>query len=104
MSEHTPGPWELQEGTQCCFHAGNRYAVTHSGGDEDEPWSVTIAEVWPTSDDSDKADARLIAAAPDLLAALEECVQELEKLGWGCAGYTDNAHAAIAKAKGAPDG
>jgi hypothetical protein len=44
--------------------------------------------------------AKLFVAAPDLLAALEECLSELESLGWGEAGYTHRANAAIAKAKG----
>ena len=35
----------------------------------------------------------------DLLAALKECLSELESLGWGEAGYTNRATAAIAKAK-----
>ena len=37
-------------------------------------------------------------AAPELLAALKECLFELEALGWGEAGYTKRAKAAIAKA------
>ena len=56
MSNHTPGPW--------------RYVC------DDNAWCVlgedgTIAEIWHGSDLSTEADARLIAAAPQLLAALK---------------------------------
>lgn len=40
-------------------------------------------------------------AARAMLAALEELLQEAEQAGWGRAGYTDNAHAAIEAAKAA---
>jgi hypothetical protein len=47
MSEHTPGPWHVYEG--CVYDADNA-ELSHCPGE---------------------ADARLIAAAPDLLAALK---------------------------------
>lgn len=73
-TKHTPGPWELQVGEDACFHKGNRFAITKSGEDDGEPWNVTIAEVWPSDNGADHADARLIAAAPELLAALQEII------------------------------
>lgn len=63
MSKHTPGPWETR--------AGGRDAVFTAAGSR-------IALVMPRFEDEhresaeDFANARLIAAAPDLLAALEE--------------------------------
>jgi len=49
-----------------------------------------------------EADRTLFEAAPMMLDALKECVSELEGVGWGGAGYTDLAHAAIAAATGVP--
>lgn len=95
MSKHTPGPWRAEI------------------GDENEPWS----HQWPriVSDEyevvgteglygdfeTDCANARLIAAAPELLAALKECVCALETCGKDYRA-TELARAAIAKATGEP--
>lgn len=102
-SKHTPGPWEL---------------------DTDEAWpdvkvyadnlQFRVAIITDYADGVDKeqdkqmraeqaANARLIAAAPELLAALEELVERLETLEHdhrvkhiGCSA----ARAAIARARG----
>ena len=56
MKTHTPGPWHTQG---CTIYAGKN----------------RVAQTWDTCDDlptpTMEADARLIASAPDLLAALE---------------------------------
>ena len=106
---HTPGPWSVQ-GEECCFHLGNRFAITTEGMDEGEPWSVTIAEVWPGENDSDRHDANLIAAAPELLAALKEMMSlpgVWDEMACEARGgpdevnqVADNAQAAINKAEG----
>lgn len=79
---HTPGPWKIVDyGTQ------QKYI---EGGDRE------IGKAWLIE------DARLIAAAPDLLHALRELlrdVDEAEEIGQGT--YTA-ARAAIAKAEGRP--
>ena len=54
MSKHTPGPWEARE---------------HSDGSH---WFVDWDGGWTAGDELSEANARLIAAAPDLLNALEE--------------------------------
>ena len=54
-------------------------------------------DIW--QDTPREANARLIAAAPELLDALRECVQWIEESPEGEAA-TQKAHAAIAKAKG----
>jgi hypothetical protein len=80
MSEHTPGPWKVER-------IGRRYDVVSEGG------IVCALAQWTPA--VDEADARLIAAAPDLLETLE-CIaaitsdHEIREL----------AHAAIAKATG----
>lgn len=52
--------------------------------------------------DQNKANANLISAAPDLLAALEEALKEIESMSGLYGGYEgmSRAKAAINKAKG----
>lgn len=85
---HTPGPWVASE--MRVFRGdidGNTYIAgtapaDYSGGDTSEA----------------KANARLIAAAPDLLAALEAVIANGHESAPGLGAYL-NARAAIAKAK-----
>ena len=69
MSEHTPGPWEASEGVPSdIWHVDmpdRQFSITVSRGGDD--WDMTVEEV--------QANARLIAAAPDMLAALEALVK-----------------------------
>jgi len=64
-AEHTPGPWQV--GPE--YHNHSRFSVYHVD-------FSPVASFVPT-----EADARLIAAAPDLLAALQECFLLLQQLG-----------------------
>lgn len=84
MSEHTPGPWEVEGIGQVIVP--NR-----------PPAWRTLADVYGEHGDEEQADAdaHLIAAAPDLLAALEALLPHLED-----ARMDDGAKAAIAKARG----
>lgn len=70
MSEHTPGPWSLkhthyeEDGQRVGYsnvlgHDGDEIGVTIYSTGMDNCWGATR-----------RADANLIAAAPDLLAAL----------------------------------
>jgi hypothetical protein len=68
MSKHTPGPWRV-DGTQTLYIE----AVVRPG------WLQEVAAVGPTEADSgygeqQKANARLIASAPDLLDALKRII------------------------------
>ena len=97
MSKHTPGPW-LIEAQNC--HSGD-IATVHN---TDEKWVTIYAPHWMETGMDEKeqsANARLIAAAPDLLDALKTLVD--------CASYGHvmdtadawiDASAAIAKATG----
>lgn len=91
---HTPGPW----------HIGLRQAekiIYDKTG-----WAVANATVYHGKEDAEqvKANARLIAAAPDMLAALQEVVDAYQRhfavmpIVWQT--IDDIASAAIAKAKG----
>lgn len=93
MSKHTPGPWEVIDS----YYPSIK---------EIKGPSFTIAAVMWATDLTEKdyqnrnADLRLIAAAPCLLAALEVIVAtEHERHGYNPF-WTDQARAAIAKAKG----
>lgn len=104
MTKHTPGPWaatrwQLFEplcGVQIAVSANDRRAIALTGleGDKDEAES--------------RANARLIAAAPELLAALKQI-----RADWAAIGderqapdeinvneHWDAVDAAIAKAEG----
>ncbi|WP_182422394.1 hypothetical protein [Aureimonas sp. ME7] len=92
--EHTPGPWEI-EGTGCILRT--KTGVNDRGG---MTGGVGIAQFFGLHK-PDEADARLIAAAPDLLEALREL------RGWMPPAGDDRidaslrkADAAIAKAEG----
>lgn len=88
VMQHTPGPWR-------CFYK-SKY----------DEWHVSVPMSQSTmklalfdngvKSENREADARLISAAPDLLAALQEVVAISERKhdAW------DKAHAAIAKAMG----
>lgn len=99
MSKHTPGPWKagrpdmgtLVDGVESKWiYAGGKYVAVASGRVSDDWFEIM-------------ANARLIAAAPELLDALKLCAAV-------CAGETmhkdglikalDTALAAIAKAEG----
>jgi hypothetical protein len=108
VTGHTPGPWELQ---------GIEW-----GGDErgeafifgaDLGGLVGAALPWPTERDSGdfsrvRANGRLMAAAPDLLAALKDVVSMILSGGPSVASMSDTEvlglgariNAAIAKAEG----
>lgn len=107
---HTPGPWQRGEyddflGYDCMTGGirvgpvvldANRYGQRRSY--DEKPWDRERME----------ADASLIAAAPDLLAACEGCadlLRMLDRLGFVPGGYSPDgaladAEAAIAKARG----
>lgn len=71
MSKHTPGPWLIDVAN---YHAGHIATVDHNGS-VIEIWS----ETWPKLEDA-PANARLIAAAPELLEAAQaamNCIGEL---------------------------
>jgi hypothetical protein len=73
MQDHTRGPWSIDAD---CFETA--IAILEPPGDSSR---LTIAEVWPIDPDGDirrdkqaLANARLIAAAPEMQEALEEMI------------------------------
>lgn len=91
MSKHTPGPW-VRSGNNIKSRTDNCVVIripaqTARYGAE---WEI---ERWD-------ADARLIAAAPELLEALENLLKVHEGEGGTQHNAADMARAALAKAKG----
>jgi hypothetical protein len=66
---HTPGPWTLDKATGKFGHKTNDIVAPLEG---DPHFSQQIVCVMGTDVDDMEANARLIAAAPELLAALKE--------------------------------
>ena len=91
MSKHTPGPWiiyEFVDGYEIRAPEAECYVATAS--DPEAVWGAIGRE----------EDARLIAAAPELLEALENLLKVHEGEGGTQHNAADMARAAIAKAKG----
>ena len=62
MSRHTPGPWRED------YRSNHRYRIV--GGEKED--SICEIALWITDYEEQSANARLIAAAPELLAALKK--------------------------------
>lgn len=88
MSKHTPGPWQLAEKYNC-------KDVRAVDGPYVADCNASAAIDWRTKE----ANARLIAAAPELLENLIGCVEALASHVPDCV-EVQCARAAIAKATG----
>lgn len=98
MSKHTPGPWEARKALEAVYEQ-DFYIISSAGvvgywkggksWHTDDKWVLT------------EADARLIAAAPELLEALQ-AITDLYDTDEGCRSTPEYiaARAAIAKATG----
>ena len=104
MNKHTPGPWSI--GTDFSDQARHIYAEKMVCDDDGEEWHPLIA----STDDDERlidwqANARLIAAAPDMFAALVALLPHAARAIQGTTEgqpLLDAARAAIAKATQEP--
>lgn len=96
MSNHTPGPWHIERGTSVYVRADDAH---HIGPICSMRSRLDYPGMDPIVAETCDANARLIAAAPELLAALEALVDEPQPLGIDRATY-QAALRAIAKATG----
>jgi hypothetical protein len=99
-TQHTPGPWYLRTNKhKNCDGSAWGWLDTQQAGNQRPPSGVDVT--WSAGQTSE-ANARLIAAAPDLLEALKKMLDSHED---ACTGYgegaAEKARAAIAKATGA---
>ena len=88
-TKHTPGPWIVTEGDEW----------TSDVHTEDESNGKRTVASCNTHRDEVDANKRLIAAAPELLEALQQC-ELIMGHGGGMQDTVDRARAAIAKATG----
>ncbi|HEY4136462.1 MAG TPA: hypothetical protein VGO34_14755 [Alphaproteobacteria bacterium] len=88
VSKHTPGPWAIEH--------KNPFETFVRGAPNEEGSRYVVAIVHPGHDNATEANARLIAAAPDLLDALKAVVAVADRK----TDVFDQARAAIAKAEG----
>lgn len=91
MNKHTPGPWND------IFNIANGIGIGNG--------QFRIAEVHNTNDGEEIANAALIAAAPELLLALEALMTQIEVRGFELKSLIPSetrnaARAAVAKARG----
>lgn len=91
MSKHTPGPWAIEKESES-------HSIVNRSFEGDE-WC--IAEVYKQTDMA-IANANLIAAAPDLLEALNKLLDKAYKQNFNDAypEIVEAAELAIAKARG----
>ena len=102
-AKHTPGPWLTDRGNA---HTGQIATIHHClNNDWVEIWTDKWAETG-LGEGEQEANARLIAAAPELLDALQAMTEIAEMtIGWlptppNADGPLIQARAAIAKATG----
>lgn len=89
-TKHTPAPWNVNGG----MRQGIKTVYAASG---------SVAEMTDSkahSNEEQEANARLIAAAPELLEALNKLVRRAEINGWASPPDIVHAVKVIAKAKG----
>ena len=88
--QHTPGPWAVKH------HEDTDTYSIYVAGQEWNSW--TVAALGYAKED--EANARLIAAAPDLLEALQYMLEVCPSINQQGKEAHLRAHAAIAKATG----
>lgn len=82
---HTPGPWEVRE-------VDGLFAIAHRDG-----WVLDSND-----EQQDRADAKIIAAAPDMLEALKGLAAWSKRSNGTSRDVVDRAKEAIEKATGQP--
>lgn len=92
-TKFTPGPW---------FTKREGWSTVYVEARIDGGMIQEVAACGPTDagQDQQQANARLIAAAPDLYEALESLVDEVTNHGEADGAILDSARAALTKARG----
>jgi len=99
-TKHTPGPWAV--GRAFMWHQREFLTIHHDGKVKPPVAHVIDRAAGVGLDDEDRANAYLIAAAPELLEACRKAEEWLS--GWASADpYIDVIRAAIARATGQAD-
>ena len=102
MSPHTPGPWEVVQHS----HVDDELWLSVNQQADEHGMKEWVAEIkyLVTDPDRQKANARLIASAPEMLNALKETLAfwtttRFAECENGCDCVVDVVRAAIAKAE-----
>jgi hypothetical protein len=95
QAKHTPGPWHLQSQESYDGRATYHYLRVF-----DDNLNAICSEEYGARNDGGRANMHLIAAAPDLLEALEDVIGSLNNRLINMDAAQEKAQAAIAKAKG----
>lgn len=90
-AKHTPGPWEVYE-TDDAFHSSAEVGVCCANGERDVAYTLN-----GNNRDAARANARLIAAAPELLEHLKIAMEYLPHVSLE---WAKKARATITKAEG----
>ena len=101
MTKHTPGPWKAARNSAFWEVVKPWPGQTL---EEANDYSPSVAHAWGTTEQEAEANASLIAAAPELLEALNELANGYSGNRWdvGIALRLKKARSAIAKATGEP--
>lgn len=100
MSKHTPGPWKAVRNSSFWEVV---YPWPEQSIEDANKFSPSTAYAWGKSEEEKEANARLIAAAPELLAALQSIIALDDKVdpeGLFRGLESINSRSAIAKATG----
>jgi hypothetical protein len=89
MSKYTPAPWHYQEKSD---------AYTHIVRDADNRYVCGCSQ---DSSGNAEANARLVAAAPDLLEAAKKLIEGAESEGWDRTRGTDEPRTGISELRAA---
>jgi len=99
MAEHTPGPWKVTTNLDYWVEP-----VNFEGGEGEFKGIALCGDIhWPNSNEKQfewEANARLIAAAPDMLEALKAALCDAEGGDVPTQATIDAMNAAITKAEG----
>lgn len=77
---HTPGPWKVGRDSVIYGNAdtGKIFVLPIEEDRPDDPFAKEICFVQKGADTNSEADARLIAAAPELLDAIKDALENCE--------------------------
>jgi hypothetical protein len=85
MSKFTPGPWHVQGVCETTVVDKHRNIIAEIEGDYDDPDHLTFMV----------ANARLIAAAPDLVEALRDAIDCVKEWAAYASEYFQDKHALV---------
>lgn len=95
-AKHTPGPWFYRKGDEWSHSVVTRHGELPDGS----PCYWTVASINKRREPEHEANARLIAMAPELLAAVTAAADLMEQEDFATQTLVPKLRAAIAAARG----